>query len=41
MMKKVKIVVIGAGSAGLYALSEIRKKTDDFLLINKVPLETP
>lgn len=39
-MKKVKIVVIGAGSAGLYALSEIRKKTDDFLLINKGPLGT-
>lgn len=40
MGKKVKVVVIGAGSAGLYALAEIRKKTDDFLLINKGPLGT-
>lgn len=32
--KKVKVVVIGAGTAGLYALGQIRKATDDYLLIN-------
>jgi len=37
---KVKVAVIGAGSAGLYALSQVRKKTEDFILINSGPLGT-
>lgn len=40
MRIKVKIAIIGAGSAGLYALSQVRKKTDDFILINSGPLGT-
>lgn len=32
-MRKVKTVIIGAGSAGLSALRQIRKKTDDFVLL--------
>ncbi len=34
MKKKVDTVIIGAGTAGLYALRQISKKTDDFLLVN-------
>ena len=30
----IEVAVIGAGSAGLYALSQVKKQTDDFLLIN-------
>jgi len=40
MKIKVKVAVIGAGSAGLYALSQVRKETEDFLLINSGPLGT-
>ena len=40
MRKKVEVAVIGAGSAGLYALAQVRRKTDDFLLINNGPLGT-
>jgi dihydrolipoamide dehydrogenase len=40
MHKKVKVAVIGAGTAGLYALSQVRKKTADFLLINSGPVGT-
>ncbi|MFP4473129.1 MAG: dihydrolipoyl dehydrogenase [Candidatus Omnitrophota bacterium] len=32
---KVNVAVIGAGTAGLGALREIRKQTDDFVLINE------
>jgi dihydrolipoamide dehydrogenase len=35
MLKQVDVVIIGAGSAGLSAVSEVRKKTDNFLLINQ------
>ncbi|MFC1671172.1 dihydrolipoyl dehydrogenase [Spirochaetota bacterium] len=34
MDKKVDVAVIGAGSAGLFAVSEIRKVTDNFIIIN-------
>ena len=34
MKKEVEVAIIGAGSAGLYALSQVKKETDDFLLIN-------
>lgn len=33
-MNGVDVVIIGAGTAGLSALREVRKRTDDFLLIN-------
>ena len=35
MPKQVEVVIIGAGSAGLSAMSEVRKKTDNFVLINQ------
>lgn len=34
MGKKVDVLIIGAGSAGLSAMSEIRKKTDNFIIVN-------
>lgn len=33
-MKKVKHLILGAGSAGLTALGKIRRETEDFLMIN-------
>lgn len=39
-MKKAKVVVIGAGSGGLYALSQIRRATNDFLVVDHGPLGT-
>lgn len=35
MQQQVDVVIIGAGSAGLSAMSEVRKKTDNFVLINQ------
>lgn len=35
MKTEVEVAIIGAGSAGLYALSQVKKKTDNFLLINE------
>jgi dihydrolipoamide dehydrogenase len=40
MQKKVEVAIIGAGSAGLYALSQVKKETSDFLLINDGPYGT-
>ena len=40
MKKEVEVAIIGAGSAGLYALSQVRKRTDNFLLINDGPYGT-
>ena len=40
MKKQVEVAIIGAGSAGLYALSQVRKETDNFLLINDGPYGT-
>lgn len=40
MEKLVDVAVIGAGTAGINALAEIRKVTDDFVLINSGPLGT-
>lgn len=40
MTRKFKVAIIGAGSAGLFALSQVRKKTDDFILINGGELGT-
>jgi dihydrolipoamide dehydrogenase len=35
MTKSYDVAIIGAGSAGLSALSEVRKQTDNFVLINE------
>ena len=40
MKKEVDVAIIGAGSAGLYALSQVKKDTDSFLLINEGPYGT-
>ncbi len=40
MTKTVDIVVIGAGSAGLAAVRQIAKETDNYLLIDRGPLGT-
>ncbi len=40
MKKEVAVAIIGAGSAGLYALSQVRKETDNFLVINDGPYGT-
>ena len=35
--RKVEIAIIGAGSAGLTAMSVVRRHSDDFVLINDGP----
>ena len=40
MDKKVDVVIIGAGSAGLSALRQIKKNTDNYLIIDHGPLGT-
>ena len=40
MKKEVEVAIIGAGSAGLYALSQVRKQTDSYLVINDGPYGT-
>lgn len=40
MVKRVKVAIVGAGSAGLAALREVRKATSDFVLIDDGPLGT-
>ena len=40
MKREVKVAIIGAGSAGLYALSQVKKQTDNFILINFGPYGT-
>lgn len=40
MTRHVKLVILGAGTAGLTALSEARRYTDDVLLINAGPYGT-
>jgi dihydrolipoamide dehydrogenase len=39
-VRKVECVILGAGTSGLTAMDEIRKKTDDFVIINGGPLGT-
>lgn len=39
-MREVEVAIIGAGSAGLYALSQVTKKTKDFIIINGGPYGT-
>ena len=40
MKRHVKVAVIGAGSAGLSALRQVKKATGDYVLIDKGPLGT-
>lgn len=40
MSRKVDVAIIGAGSAGLFALSQVRKKTDNYVLIDGGELGT-
>ncbi len=40
MSREVDVAIIGAGSAGLYALSQVRKKTDNYVLIEGGELGT-
>lgn len=40
MERKVKVAIIGAGTAGINAMSVVREVTDDFVLINGGPLGT-
>lgn len=40
MQREVDVAIIGAGSAGLYALSQVRKAGASFVLINGGPLGT-
>lgn len=39
-MRKVKVTIIGAGSAGLSALRGVKNQTDDFVMIDQSPLGT-
>jgi dihydrolipoamide dehydrogenase len=40
MARRVDVAIVGAGSAGLVALAEVRKVTNDFILIDDGPLGT-
>ncbi len=40
MTTKLDVIVIGAGSAGLAAVRQVKKKTDNFVLINEGPYGT-
>ena len=40
MSRQVDVAIIGAGSAGLYALSQVKRKTDSFVLIDGGELGT-
>lgn len=40
MIKKVDVAIVGAGTAGLAALRDVRNKTDNFVIINKPPYGT-
>jgi dihydrolipoamide dehydrogenase len=40
MIRRVEVAIIGAGSAGLSALGEVRKMTNDFIVVDEGPLGT-
>ncbi|NLE61066.1 MAG: FAD-dependent oxidoreductase, partial [Planctomycetes bacterium] len=39
-MQRVDVAIVGAGTAGLAALREVSKRTEDFVLINDGPYGT-
>ena len=39
-MRKVKVAILGAGTAGLTAMSQVRRQTEDFVIIDGGPLGT-
>ena len=39
-MKKVNVAIIGAGSAGLSALRQVKEQTDNYIMIDQTPLGT-
>ncbi|WP_298289977.1 dihydrolipoyl dehydrogenase [Thiomonas sp.] len=39
-MRHVRLAIVGAGTAGLTALSQVRKHTDDFVIVNAGPYGT-
>ncbi len=40
MIREVEVAIIGAGSAGLFALSQVKRKTENYVLINGGELGT-
>jgi dihydrolipoamide dehydrogenase len=40
MTREVDVAILGAGSAGLFAMSQVKRKTDNFVLINGGELGT-
>ena len=40
MTREVDVAILGAGSAGLFALSQVRRETDNYVLINGGELGT-
>ena len=40
MMREVDVAILGAGSAGLFALSQVKRETDNYVLINGGELGT-
>ena len=40
MAKNIDVAIMGGGSAGLYALSQVKRKTDNYVLINGGELGT-
>lgn len=40
MKKKVEVAILGAGTAGLTALKQVRRYTEDFVIINQPPYGT-
>ena len=40
MTRKVEVAIVGAGTAGLAALAQVKKKTDSYVLINGGELGT-
>ena len=40
MARKVDVCIIGAGSAGMYAMGQVARRTKDFVVVNSGPLGT-
>lgn len=39
-MRKVRVAIVGAGTAGLTALAQVRRRTEEFVIINEGPYGT-